>query len=294
MNKKLTITILALFIMSVSVSAQTKTRFNKPIQSSNTPKASNDATYNIGITGGGTLTEWIHFGGNNTKFKQPIPQSLGIVGGIAFERLMNKHVTIGIEALYAIRQTELSHTLTDFPIGINSYNDIKKRFNVNYNEIDIQIPFSYYLGNSFNARFRPYVFAAPRVSIPLNGKMRWQKDYYLDGKIDKTESDTISMSKSNFKSYNIGLVLGAGIMMRINLSNYYFLAKLDASYHAGFINTHTEKEMNDNIGHVIGSSYIEPKLLEKRFSTDANIKLSLFFPLKKQLKGACMNWGEYD
>ena len=284
-----------MFLCLICFNATAQNRqFKKPIQPAYSPNASNDAIYNIGITGGGTLTEWIHFGGNNTHFKQPIPKSLGIIGGISFERVMNSHYSIGIEALYAMRQTELSHTIVDFPIGIGKYNDIKKQFSVNYTEVAVQAPISYYFNNTPNSTFRPYVFAAPRVSVPLSGTMRWQKDYYLDGKIDKTESDTISMSKQNFQTFNVGLVLGAGVMMRINLSSYYFLIKLDASYHAGFINTHTKEEMNDNIGHVIGSSYIEPKLLEKRFSTDANLKLSIFFPLKKQLKGACMNWGEYD
>lgn len=110
----------------------------------------------------------------------------------------------------------------------------------------------------------------------------------------RTQYDTVAMSKQNFQIFNVGVVLGAGVMMRINLSSYYFLVKLDASYHIGLINTHTQLEMDDEIDNVVGSSYIEPKLLEKRFSTDANIKLSIFFPLKKQLKGACMNWGEYD
>lgn len=290
MNKKLIISVLVLFITSATVSAQTKTTFNKPIQSSNTVKASNDATYNIGITGGGTLTEWLHFGGNHTKFEQPIPQSLGIIGGICVERLMTRNVTIGVEALFAMRKTELSHTLVDFPYEVDKWDDIKKKFNVNYNEIDIQIPFSYYFGNSFNAKLRPYVFAAPRVSIPLNGEMRWHKD----GESITSEFDTTSMNQSNFKPYNIGLVVGGGIMMRFNLPSYYFLMKLDASYHFGFINTHTEDEMNDNVNQLFGTGYIEPKLLEKRFSSDVNVKLSIFFPLKKQLKGACMNWGEYD
>ena len=294
MNKKLIIAILVLLTTSISVSAQTKTTFNKPIQSSNVPKASNDAKYNIGITGGGTLTEWIHLGGNNTRFKQPILKSLGVIGGVSVERLMNNHVTVGIEALYAIRKTELNHTLVDFPCGANQWYNIKKQFDVNYNEVDIQFPVSLYFGNSFNVKTRPYIFAAPRVSIPLNGQMLWKKDYISGDQIIRSESDTTTMNKSNFKPYNIGLVLGGGIMMRINLSNYYFLVKADASYHIGLLNTHTKDEMNDNVGQVIGSSYIEPVLLEKRFSTDVNLKLSVFFPLKKQLKGACMNWGEYD
>ena len=47
----------------------------------------------------------------------------------------------------------------------------------------------------------------------------------------RTQYDTVAMSKQNFQIFNVGVVLGAGVMMRINLSSYYFLVKLDASYH---------------------------------------------------------------
>lgn len=299
--KKAQILILTIILCigSFSVTAQSNSQFKKPIQPAYSPNASNDAAYNIGITGGGTLTEWIHLGGSNTHFKQPIPKSIGIIGGVAFEKVLNSHYTIGIEALYAMRQTELTHTLVNFPVGVDEYNDIVKKFDVNYNEVAVQVPFTMYFNNTPNATMRPYIFAAPRFSLPLSGNMYWQKQSYKDGELMEhpsipNQADTIAMSSSNFKPYNAGVVLGAGMQMRVNLNSYYFLVKLDASYHVGFINTHTQKEINDDINHVIGSGYIEPALLEKRFSTDANLKLSIFLPLKKQLKGACMSWGEYD
>lgn len=296
--KKSNIIIIALILCfsCLSASAQTKKQYNKPLQSGNAAKTSTDARYNVGITGGGTLTEWIHLGGSNTHFRQPILSSIGVIGGVAVERVINKSTTIGIEGLYAIRQTELSHTLEHFPTAIDVWDNIDKQFNVNYTEIAIQAPFSIYLNNTANAPIRPYVFAAPRFTLPLSGTMRWQRQYANDSLYHPSlnQDTTINMSSKNFKPYNIGLVLGGGVLLRINMNNYYFLVKVDASYHVGFINTHTKNEIESQINGVIGSNYIEPKLLEKRFSTDANLKLSLFFPLKKQLKGACMKWGEYD
>lgn len=286
---------LALCLISVSATAQqTKKQFSKPLQAAYSPNASNDAKYNIGITGGLTFTEWIHLGGTKTTFDHPLLDNMGIIGGLTFERILNSHTSVGIEALYAMRNVDVSHVLLDFPVAIGQSNDILKHLDADYTEIAVQAPFSYYFNNTPNATFRPYIFAAPRVTIPLAGSMRWEKQYLLNDTILNTTYDTIAMSKQNFQVFNLGVVLGGGVVMRINLNSYYFLVKLDASYHVGLINTHTREEMDDNIGSVIGSSYIEPKLLEKRFSTDANLKLSIFFPLKKQLKGACMNWGEYD
>lgn len=286
----------ALCLIGLSATAQSKRQYSKPLTPAHSPNASNDATYNIGITGGLTLTEWIHLGGSQTRFSHPLTSNMGLIGGLSFEKVLSNRTTVGIEALYAMRNVMLSHTLLDVPVNtdINYSNDIKKTLSADYTEIAVQAPFSYFFNNTPNATLRPFVFAAPRVTVPLAGTMRRERQAMHNDTILSTTYDTIAMSKQNFKSFNLGLVLGGGMMMRINLNNYYFLVRLDASYHIGLLNTHTKKEMEDNIGEVIGSSYIEPILLEKRFSTDANVKLTLFFPLKKQLKGACMSWGEYD
>ena len=96
------------------------------------------------------------------------------------------------------------------------------------------------------------------------------------------------------RRWNVGLVAGVGIRYKLNFSNYYLLLKLDLSGHAAFINSFTKDENNGDSQIVIGAAYIDPYLLQKRFNTDASVKLTVLFPLKKQLKGACMRWGEYD
>lgn len=124
----LIIVFLALCMISVSASAQTKKQFSKPIQPAYSPNASNDATYNIGITGGGTFTNWIHFGGSKTTFNHPIPQNLGIIGGLTFEKVLNKHSSIGLEALFAMRSVQLSHTLVDFLLPSTNQTTSRRSF----------------------------------------------------------------------------------------------------------------------------------------------------------------------
>ena len=70
--------------------------------------------------------------------------------------------------------------------------------------------------------------------------------------------------------------------------------KLDASAHTTLINSFTRDENNGDSEIVIGASYIDPYLMQKRFNTDASVKFTILFPLKKPLKDACLNWGEYD
>ena len=89
-------------------------------------------------------------------------------------------------------------------------------------------------------------------------------------------------------------MLGAGVLYKVNVGNYYLLFRLDASAHAAVINSFTSEEIHGESQNVVGAGYIDPYLLGWRVNTDATVKLTLMFPLKKQLQGACIRWGEYD
>lgn len=292
--KKTNLILLAvtLFINVLTANAQ----FNKPLSTRFTKSKSTDALWNLGITGGAHLTQWYHFGGTNTKYDMPVGKSLGYMGGLSLERMINARMSVSLEAMYFMRNIEFSYEMKDFPVALNAWNDITKRVHASYNEVVVQVPYTYYVGIPATSIITPYVFAAPRVSVPLNGKMIWDKEYRAQGDLIDTESDTVAFNKNNYAPFNIGLVAGVGVLCRVNFSTYYLLLKLDASYHAGFINTFSKAERDGTVPEedVIGSSYIEPTLLGRRFSGDANLKLTILFPLKKQLKGACNNWGEYD
>ena len=273
-------------------------QFNKPLQSPSQRKTSNVAKYNVGISGGLSLTHWIHTGGLENDFEQPITDGLGPVFGVSVERLLNSRMSVSLEGFYAMRKTSLYYnSLNSLAISYGNSSDYKKNFSIEYNQIEIQVPVTFYLSNAINTRIRPYVFAAPRISIPLNGteKMEYQ---FLDSNSANSESDSLNvqtdLNKSNFRKWNVGIVGGVGVLFKINMNNYYFLVKVDASYNFNLINSFTDDEKNATVPNVLGVGYIEPSLLGKRFITDGTVKATVLFPLKKQLKGACMKWGEYD
>ena len=153
-----------------------KAQFNKPLLSSNTKFYTSEAKYNVGIIGGATSTYWIHFGGTNTPYKSPF--NFGLTAGIVVERILNRNVSVGVEGLYAMRNTELNYEVLNFPVALNQNKDFYRQLNVDYQEVNVQIPLTYYFGQ-YNSNMRPYVFVAPRVTIPLNGKLVWQKKEIL-------------------------------------------------------------------------------------------------------------------
>ena len=197
-----------------------------------------------------------------------------------------------------MRNTHLDYNVLNFPVAININKDFFRQYDVDYMEVAVQAPLTYYFSQG---NLRPYVFVAPRFTLPLSGTLVWQKqeiiDYGTENEHYSEENvvhDTVNMSGQNMRRWNVGLVAGVGIRYKLNFSNYYLLLKLDLSGHAAFINSFTKDENHGDSQIVIGAAYIDPYLLQKRFNTDASVKLTLLFPLKKQLKGACMRWGEYD
>ena len=311
MKKSRAIFLIAFLLIGITVQAQ----FNKPIKSSYSVVGTSEARYNVGITGGLTTTHWFHFGGTKTRYNQPF--NFSPVGGLVVERKLNKNASIALEGLYVMRNTQLNYYVTNFPVAFNQPSkDYYRQLDVNYQEVNVQVPLTYYLGQP-NSKMRPYVFVAPRVTVPLSGNMIWQRTevsgYGTENQQlieSTTKIDTVAMSAQNTWQWNIGLVAGAGIMYKLNISNYYFLIKADVSahaalayftviqdkpfVHASLIDSFTYEENHGESQNVIGAGYIDPYLLGYRVNTDAAVKITLMFPLKKQLKGACMRWGEYD
>lgn len=288
-------TIIFLFTLLL-VGSTAQAQFRKPLQSPNSQLNSMEAKYNIGLTGGLTSTYWLHFGGTKTRYHEPF--NFGIVGGLAVERMLDATNSITVEGLYAMRNLQLNYEVTNFPVALNENRDYYRQLDVDYQEVDVQALLTHYFSKS---TIRPYVFVGPRVSVPLAGKMVWQKkeileygtenQHYNDNNIS---IDTVEMSAQNTRQWNVGLVAGVGVMFKLNVSNYYFIIKADVSGHAAVINSFSREEIHGESQNVIGAGYIDPYLLGMRFNTDVSAKVTLMFPLKKQLQGACIRWGEYD
>ena len=294
--KKAYFLILAALLIGTTVQAQ----YNKALPSSRSQFYSNEAKYNIGLIGGATMTQWLHIGGTKTQYHHPL--HFGIVGGLTLERKLQSNLSVGIEGLYDMRSTHLNYEVLNFPVSLGSgpehNKDFYRQLDVTYQEVNVQIPVTYYMGQG---NIRPFVYAALRASLPLSGKEIWQKKEILNyGTPDQHYSevgatiDTVEMTAQNMRPWNVGLVAGVGVLFRINFSYYYFLIKADASYHSTIVNSFTNEEIHGNSQNVIGASYIDPYLLSYRLNTDATARITILFPLKKQLKGACMRWGEYD
>lgn len=305
-----------LIMVLLLVSSMAQAQFAKPLPKDE-QHADWDARLNIGIIGGVSATRWFYQGGANPQYEQPyimfskldstfFPNLLNnvLAGVMAEYRLTNYH-TVGLEVVYARRSTQLNYNFADAADGPNK--TFHSQTDIAYSELFVQIPLTQYL-RSANKIFRPYVFIAPRVTTPLNGKMNFLieqtqpntaalLDYPLAPENHATNNQTKLSSEfdsGNIRQWNIGAVVGLGAQFRLNLStSYYMLLKLDASCQYGLLNTYSKYEREGSAVDQNGN-LVSPSALGTRRIGNATAKLTLLFPLKQVSKSACRNWGEYD
>lgn len=294
--------ILFVSVFALLTFTATAQQFRKPLTSPRDRVESSDAKWNVGILGGGNLTTWLHFHSpessdwflKNYNVFDTITNSLGYFGGIGIERKLKSNLSVGLNVVYAKHSIQLGFVDDHFPIEWDNatsqinYGRIVKGFKANYHAIEAYVPITYYIGLSSKNNVVPYVFAAPRVSYMLpdtTAKMTYTNSYYrndANNTLISTSSNTVPFNRSTYRLVNVGATVGFGSLFRINTSNYYFLFKFDVSANMNSLPTFKKGEVENN-----EFNYL-------RYSTDAHATLTFMLPIKKQLKGACMKWGEYD
>ena len=303
MKHNLSNLIKSLFAVSFVLLTLTATaQFKKPLTSPRDQIQSSEAKWNVGILGGGNLTTWLHFHSfeashwylKNYRPFDTITNSLGYFGGICAEYKLKNNFSVGLNVVYAQHNIQLGFVDDHFPIEFDAsqsqinYGRIVKGFKTSYRAIEAYVPFTYYIGLASKSNIVPYVYAAPRLSYILpdtTTRMNYTNTYYRNDEnntLISSSNYSVPFNRSTYRYFNLGATVGVGSLFKINAGNYYFLVKFDVSANINGIPTYKNGEVEND----------EFKYL--RYSTDAHATLTLLLPLKKQLKGACMEWGEYD
>ena len=291
---------ITLFFLLVFLCSSASAQFKKPLTSPRDQIQSSEAKWSVGILGGGNLTTWLHFHSpmasnwylKNYKPFDTITNSLGYFGGIGAEYKVKNNFSIGLNVVYAQHRIQLGFVNDHFPMewdasqGQINYGRIVKGLKANYRCIEAYVPFTYYMGLASKNSIVPYVYAAPRVSYVLPDTLASINNttaYYNEAdELVSYTSNTVKFNNSTYHRLNLGATLGVGSLFKLSTNNYYFLIKFDLSANFNGLPTFNTGEIENN-----EFNYL-------RYSTDAQATLTFMLPIKKQLQGACMRWGEYD
>lgn len=274
--KKQHILILCFMVLACGTASA---QFKKALPNSS-PTGQSEARLNIGLVGGPNYTLWQHFNSAQTSDWYVISYKpefdFGYFGGIALEYMLKPNSSIGLNVVYAQHNMKIGYLNDHFPIGFNQYDTLRYSLSANYRSIEAYVPLTYYVSVG-SKTMRPYIYVAPHVSYILDGTMTYLKTT----ETDTTAFSTTTFNDSTFRKINVGAMVGVGTQFNISVGNYYFLTKIDASVNLNLLNTFTAIDLENEFNF-------------QRYCAGAQISVYFMLPIKKQLQGACMKWGEYD
>ena len=164
------ILILVLLQLAVEGNAQ----YKKPLSSPR--KQLDNAMFNIGVIAGPNYTHWHHFDvaqADDWYLKDYVPEfKLGYTGGFYFEAILNKHLSAGLNAMYARHRVSMHYINEQFPYdwhdGQLLYLQRRYELKADYHAIEASLPVTFYFMNPKDI-VRPYIYAAPRFSYIIGG-----------------------------------------------------------------------------------------------------------------------------
>lgn len=278
MNKPLRV-ILTLVLIQLSMNAMAQ--FRKPL--SKPQKQSDEAAFNIGIIAGPSVSHWHHFNVSQAEewyLEDYTPKlKLGYTGGLYFEAIVGRHLTVGASALYTKHIVNMQYVNDQYPYDWdNGLLYLQRAYDVtaDYQSVSLMIPVSYYFLKSKDP-IRPYVYAAPRLSYIFQGEITKTVTDTKPGEQPVSNSSSADLCPLNHTALNVGATAGLGLQFRISMDYYYFLIKTEALASWYFLNSYSKEQF-------------ENELINNRQDADAAVTITFIFPLKKVLHDACYNF----
>ncbi len=285
--------LLIIFLLLYFHPAQAQRKWKKALPEKN-GVSYNNGKFNIGIKAGAI---WSYFGYSilkNTTYDGIISP----IAGLLLEYKTNTPLSVGFNPYVAIRGTSMHHDKV-WQSGLGTQTDTTRtQYTCQMNIVGTRFPFTYYF-NSFifsNPKDKQfYVTLAPEAYYVLGGKIRYSK---IDMPQGTFKSDTsILIGKANMQRLQFGVTCGAGFSSKHNINAFAFVMKYELAFSFGINNIFSKMESQQGgfpeNGGFAGSPYATIQQGQRRYRA-LDFSITLMFPIKKQLRGACINWGEFN
>lgn len=250
-------------------------QFRKPLKATRQSQLG-FSNYNIALKLG---CPWSYLAKSGLK-ETAYDGNFGYLIGIAAERNLGRW-SVGLEATFAQKGTQM-HNEKPYQISLTQDGILKTKYEVAYNVATVRIPVTYYFkGTVKDDKVVPYIFIGPEVDIPLG--------FNFDLWSFKTESPIMAVTQRFdgpkgenplpketepfAPGINISAAAGIGLMTKVRFENSAIIFKLDAAFNYGIINLASE-----------GSRWSQTEGIHAH---DAEINLSIVYPIKKILHDAC-------
>lgn len=134
---------------------------------------------------------------------------------------------------------------------------------------DVRIPVVYTF--DLNSKIKPFLAVGPSLNFSAGGR-----SHYEEGSANRKMYD-IKLSKANFRPFDFGIYIGAGVGYPIQLKGYPLLVGAEIGYNIGMIDTFSKAEKNNQSVAVNLPVY---RVAGTRKNGNLSISLNVSIPLK--------------
>lgn len=296
MNRKVFILFsIALFSLFYTGPVQAQKKWKKALPTRHAV-ATNNGKFNIGVKAGAIWSYFRYSEFENTT----IDGVLYPIAGLLIEYKTNNRFSIGLNPYVAIRGTKMHHDkiwLTG--LGENQTDTTRTRYTCLMNVVGARIPFTYYF-NSFlfsgsNSK-QFYISVAPEAYYVLGGNIQYAKFRMPQETLIPGSYTSIKIGNANMQRLQLGVTCGSGLSSTHSTSSFSFITKYELAFSFGINNTFSKTETEGSFpqgGGFLGSPYAFLQTGNRSYRA-LEFTITVMFPVKKQLRGACVNWGEYN
>lgn len=134
---------------------------------------------------------------------------------------------------------------------------------------DFRIPVIYTF--NINSKFEPYVALGPSLNFAVGGKSA-----YTSGE-NKKEAYKLKLSKSNYKGFDFGAFMGAGVNYPITIYGYQMTVGAEIGYYLGMMDTFSKAEIDHSSTAINLPEY---RVDGTRKNSNLSIAFNVSIPLK--------------
>lgn len=283
---KKSLIICVILILWAGMEGFAQKQFRKPLKSSSQSIAG-FSDYNVGLKLGCPWSYMPKSDLNEVTYDGHIGYLIGVTGERNFGKL-----SVGAELSFAQKGTKM-HNEKEYQIALDSTGLLRTYYSTAYNVASLRIPVTYYFkGLIKNDVVVPYIFAGPEIDIalPFNINLSsfsidttiWAVTEKFDG---PSGENPFSTNKDAFVPplINVSAVAGLGVMTKIRIENTAIIIKFDAAVNCGLLNLAATPTTD-------GWKWPFQEQEKKIFSHDAEVNLTIVYPIKKILRDACYSF----
>ena len=248
-------------------------QFAKPLKK----KAEAKKVFSLGITGSFAANDMVY----STVSKSQFNPIFGPTFGIASEWNTMQRLSVGVDVSYAMRGTKETF-VTELLTSSSTTTFTRVNYSMSLNGIELRVPVTFYFGET--EWVKPYVFVAPRVSIWMNGRVRWERTYD-DASFQPMVFES-ELTNAMVQPYDISAEAGVGVCGKVKLGRRHLFVKLDLGYGISVLSNFSKGEVEQQVTFEGWGDIAHERLGQRRLQ-NLEARLTLLLPLQKPAADAC-------